>query len=297
MKKIGGWADRNLKYLFTVPTIIFVLCMVLFPIIYTTILSFHSWRMSVNIPWEYVGMRNYIEMFSSSRFPMAALRTFIFAGVSLLVEVVLGLIIALALNRNFRCKNLTKTAFLLPMVATPVAIGMVWKLIYEPTIGILNYFIRYVLGGPKIDWLGSTTNALYSLIVVDIWQWTPMVMLIVLAGLSAISTECYESAMVDGATPFQTTTKITLPLLKPTIFTAVLLRLIDVLKTFDIIYSMTQGGPGFATETINILSYRQAFEFLEFGQASATLVVFFIIVMVIAALTIKAKSKAEVDIW
>ena len=120
-------------------------------------------------------------------------------------------------------------------------------------------------------------------------------MLILLAGLSAIPTESYESALVDGASRLQLTTKITLPLLRPTIFTAVLLRLIDVLKTFDILYSMTQGGPGFATETMNILSYRQAFEFMEFGEASATLIVFFLIVMGIAALTIKIKSRVEVD--
>ncbi len=296
MRRLGTWADRNLKYIFTVPTIIFVLGMVLFPILYTLVLSFHSWRMSANIPWKWVGFQNYINMFTSSRFPMAVWRTFVFAAVALSFEVVLGISIALLLNRAFFGKNLTKTAFLLPMVATPVAIGMVWKLIYEPTIGILNYVIRFWFGGPKIDWLGSTSNALFSLIAVDIWQWTPMVMLIVLAGLSSISTESFESAMVDGATRFQTTMKITLPLLGPTIFTAVLLRLIDVLKTFDILYSMTQGGPGFATETINILSYRQAFEYLEFGQASATLIIFFFVVMTIAALTIKAKSKAEVNL-
>lgn len=295
MKSIGHWADRNIKYIFTVPTILFVLGMVLFPIIYTLVMSFHSWRMSVNIPWEWVGFGNYIEMFSTSRFPMAIWRTFVFSGIALAFEVTLGLMIALMLNRAFFGKNLVKTAFLLPMVATPVAIGMVWKLIYEPTIGVLNYVIRNGFGGPKIDWLGSSSNALYALIAVDIWQWTPMVMLIILAGLTAISSEPYESAMVDGATRWQVTTKITLPLLRPTIYTAVLLRLIDVLKTFDIIYSMTQGGPGFATETMNILSYRQAFEFLEFGQASASLIVFFIVVMSIAGITIKVKSRAEVD--
>lgn len=295
MQKAGRWADRNLKYLFTVPTVLFVLLMVLFPILYTLILSFHSWRMSANIPWEYIGLGNYIEMFTSSRFPMAAWRTFVFAMIALFFELSLGIMIALLLNRSFKGKNLTKTAFLLPMVATPVAIGMVWKLIYEPSIGILNYIIRR-LGGPKIDWLGSTANALYSLVAVDIWQWTPMVMLIVLAGLSAIPMESYESALVDGATPFQTTTRITLPLLRPTIYTAALLRLIDVLKTFDILYSMTQGGPGFSTETMNILAYRQAFEFMEFGEASSTLIVFFLIVVLIAALTIKIKSRTEVEI-
>ncbi len=133
------------------------------------------------------------------------------------------------------------------------------------------------------------------MIAVDIWQWTPFVMLIILAGLTSIPTDPFESAMIDGANRWQTLTKITLPLLMPTIFTAVLLRLIDVMKTFDIIYSMTQGGPGFATETMNILSFRQAFEFMQFGQSGATLVLFFFVVMAIAALTIKLKSKTEVD--
>lgn len=294
MRRFGRWLDKRLNYIFTVPTIIFVLGMVLFPIIYTFALSFHSWRMSANIPWEFVGLDNYLTLFSDSRFLDSVGRTFLFSAIALIFEVVLGIAIALFLNRTFFGKNMVKTAFLLPMVATPVAIGMVWKLIYEPNIGILNTVIRD-MGGPKIDWLGNSDIALYSLIVVDIWQWTPFVMLIILAGLTSIPTDPYESAMIDGANRWQIITKITLPLLRPTIYTAVLLRLIDVLKTFDIIYSMTQGGPGYATETMNILSFRQAFEFMQFGQSGATLIVFFVIVMLIAAITIKLKSRAEVD--
>lgn len=294
MAKLKSWLDKKLNYVFTVPTILFVLGMVLFPIIYTFVLSFHQWRLSANIPWEFVGLENYTELFTDSRFPEAVGRTFLFALVALAIEVILGVSIALYLNHSFFGKNFVKTAFLLPMVATPVAIGMVWKLIYEPNIGILNTIIRQ-MGGPKIDWLGDSANALWSLVAVDVWQQTPFVMLIVLAGLTALPGDPFESAMIDGATRWQVVTKITLPLLKPTIYTAVLLRLIDVLKTFDIIYSMTQGGPGFATETMNILSFRQAFEFMQFGEASATLMVFFAIVMGIAAITIKLKSRSEVD--
>ena len=294
MQKIGRWVDKRLKWFFTVPTIIFVLAMVLFPIIYTLVLSFHSWRMSANIPWEYVGLQNYIDLFSDSRFPMAIGRTFIFTAIALTIEMILGIGIALFLNRRFFGKNFVKTAFLIPMVATPVAIGMVWKLMYDPNIGILDYILKS-MGMPTVNFLGDSNIALYSLIVVDIWEWTPQVMLIVLAGITSISTEPFESAMVDGATPWQVTWHITLPLLRPTIFTAFLLRLIDFLKTFDIMYSMTQGGPGYATETMNILSYRQAFEFMQFGSASSMLIVFFVVVMVIAAITVKIKSKMEVD--
>ena len=294
MQKIGRWVDKRLKWFFTVPTIIFVLAMVLFPIIYTLVLSFHSWRMSANIPWKYVGLQNYIDLFSDSRVPMAIGRTFIFTAIALTIEMILGIGIALFLNRRFFGKNFVKTAFLIPMVATPVAIGMVWKLMYDPNIGILDYILKS-MGMPTVNFLGDSNIALYSLIVVDIWEWTPQVMLIVLAGITSISTEPFESAMVDGATPWQVTWHITLPLLRPTIFTAFLLRLIDVLKTFDIMYSMTQGGPGYATETMNILSYRQAFEFMQFGSASSMLIVFFVVVMVIAAITVKIKSKMEVD--
>lgn len=294
MAKLKNWLDKKLNYVFTVPTILFVLGMVLFPIIYTFVLSFHQWRLSANIPWEFVGLENYTELFTDSRFPEAVGRTFLFALVALAIEVILGVSIAIYLNHNFLGKNFVKTAFLLPMVATPVAIGMVWKLIYEPNIGILNTIIRS-MGGPKVDWLGDSANALWSLVAVDVWQQTPFVMLVVLAGLTALPTDPFESAMIDGAGRWQVITKIMLPLLKPTIYTAVLLRLIDVLKTFDIIYSMTQGGPGFATETMNILSFRQAFEFMQFGEASATLMVFFAIVMGIAMVTIKLKSRSEVD--
>ena len=295
MIRVKKWLDRKLNYVFTIPTILFVLGMVFFPIIYTFVLSFHSWRMSANIPWKFVGLDNYVELFSDSRFPNAVLRTFIFALIALAFEIVLGMVIAIYLDRVFFGKNFVKTAFLLPMVATPVAIGMVWKLIYEPNIGILNTIIRN-MNGPKIDWLGDSGKALYSLVAVDIWQWTPFVMLIISAGLTSIPLELFEAAMVDGASGIKIVFKVTLPLLRPTIYTAVLLRLIDVLKTFDIIYSMTQGGPGFATETMNILSFRQAFEFLQFGEASATLIIFFVIVMAIAALTIKLKSRTEVDL-
>ena len=295
MIRVKKWLDRKLNYVFTIPTILFVLGMVLFPIIYTFVLSFHSWRMSANIPWKFVGLDNYVELFSDSRFPNAVLRTFIFALIALAFEIVLGMVIAIYLDRVFFGKNFVKTAFLLPMVATPVAIGMVWKLIYEPNIGILNTIIRN-MNGPKIDWLGDSGKALYSLVAVDIWQWTPFVMLIISAGLTSIPLELFEAAMVDGASGIKIVFKVTLPLLRPTIYTAVLLRLIDGLKTFDIIYSMTQGGPGFATETMNILSFRQAFEFLQFGEASATLIIFFVIVMAIAALTIKLKSRTEVDL-
>ena len=290
------WLDKHIKWVFTIPTILFVLAMIAFPILYTFYLSFFDSTLSATKPPTFVGFDHYIEMFTDedARFLLAVWRTVWFSVVSLVVEMFLGVGIAILLNRKFVGKGLVKTVFLLPMVATPVAIGMVWTLIYQPTIGIANYALK-AIGLPAQAWLGSADTALWSLIIVDIWQWTPMVMLITFAGISALPSDPYESAVVDGANPFQILTKITLPLLTPTILVAMLLRLVDVVKTFDIIYSTTQGGPGYATETMNILSYRQSFENFQFGEASATLIIFFIIVMLIAVGFVKLKKKAQVD--
>lgn len=290
------WLDKHIKWVFTIPTILFVLAMIAFPILYTFYLSFFDSTLSATKPPTFVGFDHYIEMFTDedARFLLAVWRTVWFSVVSLVVEMFLGVGIAILLNRKFVGKGLVKTVFLLPMVATPVAIGMVWTLIYQPTIGIANYALK-AIGLPAQAWLGSADTALWSLIIVDIWQWTPMVMLITFAGISALPSDPYESAVVDGANPFQILTKITLPLLTPTILVAMLLRLVDVVKTFDIIYSTTQGGPGYATETMNILSYRQSFENFQFGEASATLIIFFIIVMLIAVGFVKLKKKVQVD--
>lgn len=288
------WVDKNLKYIFTLPTIVFVLAMIVFPLLYTFRLSFFETSLSSNGLMTWVGLGNYASLFSDSRFISAVGRTFLFTVSALFFEVILGVSIAIFLSKDFYCKNIVKTMFLLPMVATPVAIGLVWTLIYEPTIGIANVVLGK-FGIPPQVWLGSPNTALMSLVLVDVWQWTPMIMLVTLAGISALPGEPFESAYVDGATKWQTFWKVTLPLLTPTILVAILLRLIDVLKTFDIIYSTTQGGPGFASETLNILAYRQAFENFQFGQSSATLVIFFVIVLSIAVLFIRIKNRVEVD--
>jgi multiple sugar transport system permease protein len=207
-----------------------------------------------------------------------------------IVETVLGIAIALLFNLDFRGKNFLKTLFLLPMIATPVAIGLVWLLIYEPTIGFANQFLKLLHLPPQL-WLASTKQVLMSLVIVDVWQWTPMIALVVLAGLTSLPTEPYEAAQVDGASRWQVLTKITLPLLQPTILVAVLLRSIDALKTFDIIYSMTGGGPGFSSETINIYGFVQGFSYFKLGMVSSLLMLFFAIVLGMSMLLVTARKR------
>ncbi len=290
---LSRWIDKRVKYVFVLPALIFVLVMMVFPILYTLRLSFTQWSMGSLAPPRWIGLRNFASLlFEDRRFWPAVGRTFLFTIVAVLVETFLGVVIALILNRDMRGKNVIKTLFLLPMVATPVAVGMVWLLMYEPSIGVINYFLR-MLGLPQGLWLASPAQALGSLILVDVWQWTPMITLIVLAGLAALPSEPYEAALVDGASTLQSIRLITLPLLQPTILAAMTLRAIDAFKTYDIIYTMTQGGPGYATETLNIYSFVLGFQYFQMGKASALLIIFCALTLGLAVMINWLKKPLE----
>lgn len=268
--------------------------MVAYPLGYTVDMSLHSSSMSAVKPPKFVGFSNYEKLFTNQKFKDAAMLTLEFSGVCLVVETFLGLCIALLLNRAFRGQSIIRTLFLLPIVATPVAVAMVWKMIYDPSLGVINLLMKQ-WGGSAIAFLGERSLALWALMVVDIWEYTPMIMVICLGGLTAIPTDSLEAAKIDGATPWQTTRKIVLPLLSSTVMTAMMLRLIDVLKTYDVIYSTTQGGPGTSTQTINVLAYRQAFENFKFGESSATIIIFFLVLILVTVCFNILRKKTVVD--
>ncbi|WP_248928924.1 carbohydrate ABC transporter permease [Paenibacillus hamazuiensis] len=286
----ASWLDKNFKWVMTLPALLFVLLMMVFPIIYTVRISFFEWSMSASTPPRWVGLENYYQLMVDVRFWKSVWHTFQFMVYALLLQMILGVGIALLLHRDFIGKSFAKTVFLLPMVATPVAMGLVWILIYEPTGGVLNHLVQLV-GIRPMDWLGSVKQVIPSLVIIDVWEWTPMITLITMAGLTTIPKDPYESADVDGATGWQKLWYITLPMLQPTILVAVMLRLIDVLKTFDIIYSTTQGGPGSSSETLNIYGYVMAFQYFKLGSASSLLVIFFIIVMSLTLLFMFVRKR------
>jgi multiple sugar transport system permease protein len=288
----SGFVERNLKILFPLPAIIFMVLLMIFPVGYTLVVSLTDWSLTSGRPMRFNGLGSYLTVLKDIRFHAAMGRTFVFTFGVVIVETVLGIIIALILNREFRTKNLLKFLLLLPLVVTPVAIGIVFNLFYDPTIGFLNYCLSR-LGLPQSGWVTHADTVMPSLMLVDIWQWTPMIALIVLAGLSGLSPEPYESARVDGASSVQIFFRITLPMVMPTIFTAVILRSIDALKTYDIIYAMTKGGPGYASETLNILAFKVSFDYFAMGQASAILVFLFIIVFIFTLGVMKLRKKFE----
>ncbi|MGH7278758.1 MAG: carbohydrate ABC transporter permease, partial [Candidatus Rokuibacteriota bacterium] len=229
------WLERNLRWIFPAPAVITLALLMVFPLVYTGYLSLHEWYASSILGPELVGLQNYVNLVTTDeRFWPAFLRTLVFTVGSVVLAVTLGLGIAHLLIRNFPGRGLVRTLILLPMIATPVAMALIWMTMMSPTIGVLNYFLRS-LGLPASAWVASPTTVIPSLLLVETWMWTPMVALICLAGLSALPAEPFESALVDGASPWRVFWHITLPLMRSTLVVAALFRMIDALKVFDIV--------------------------------------------------------------
>ena len=288
----SSFTERNLQILFPLPAVVFIGLLMVFPILYTLYLSFTNWNLTSGMEPSFVGLDSYLRVFSEPRFLHAVGRTFTFTLFAVAIEVVLGVAIALILNRAFFGKSLAKLLLLLPLVATPVAVGIVFNLFYDPTIGLLN-FALHALGLPQGRWVSSENSVIASLVLVDVWQWTPMITLIVLAGLAGLSEEPVEAARVDGASEWQILRYVTLPMVMPVILTAMILRLIDALKTFDIIFAMTGGGPGYASETLNIMGFKYSFEYFRMGQSSVILIALFLVVLLCSLGIMKLRASSE----
>jgi multiple sugar transport system permease protein len=273
------------------PAVSFVVVMMIAPVLFTVWLSFTKWSGSRTENPQWVGLKNYSRVFADPRFTSALVRTLIFTVVAVLIETVLGVAIAVLLNREFKARGLVRTLFLMPMVATPVAIALVWRLMYEPNSGVLNSMLS--VAGAQNDFVARTDRALAWLLLVDVWQWTSIIILIVAATLAAQPTDVYEAAAIDGSSPLQTFYQITLPMIRPAIVTAMVFRMIDALKTFDIIWVITQGGPGFSTETLNIYIYKQNFEAQNLGYAASMLNIFFAIVVAAALLLLRFRKRVD----
>jgi len=280
-ERFSRWANRHRKWVLAGPPMLFVTLLLVVPLGWTLVLSLTDARRSVRRPFGFAGADNYVTALTDTeRFWPAVGRTLGFTAGALTLELILGMIIALLLWKPFRLHGLVRTVVLLPLVATPVAVGMMWRLLLEPNIGFVNEFIGW-FGIPPQPWLADPLTSLPTLTLVDVWQWTPMVALILLAGLTSLSDEPQEAALVDGANAWQRFWFVIVPLMRPTIVAAILLRGIDALKTFDILYSTKgKGGGAFHdVETLNIYAYGLSFDYNEYGLASAVLILFFLMII------------------
>jgi multiple sugar transport system permease protein len=283
------WPERYAHLILPLPAVAAVLLMLAGPLAYTLWMSFQDWTISSVAAPSFVGFDNYVKLFTTdSRFKNAVVITFYFTLLGVTLQTFLGVTLALLFNRQFWGRGLLRTLAILPMVATPVAIALIFVMMFHPTLGVLNYFVT-ALGLPLGTWTYASHTVIPALVLVDTWQWTPLIMLIVMAGLAALPRDPFESAMIDGASRWQLLWYVTLPLVRPAIVTAVLFRLIDSLKTFDIIFVMTQGGPGGASDTINLYLFNTAFSYFRMGSASSMVVVFFAIILGVALVVVKVR--------
>jgi multiple sugar transport system permease protein len=217
---------------------------------------------------EFVGLKNYSDLLTSSRFWDAVRVTAVISALSLAIQLPLGFLLAVVINRELRGTRVFRSTLLMPLLLTPVAVGLMWRLMLNVDNGVVDGVLQMV-GLPAVDWLGDRTMALVSVVLVDSWQNTPFVMLLLLAGLQSLPVGPLEAARVDGASTFQTYRHVILPLLAPVGLVVVMIRVIESVKLFDIIYILTSGGPGTATQNVSLLDYRLGFTFLQTSQAAA----------------------------
>ena len=282
--------ERTLPLLFIAPAVAVLLALSIYPLIYAIRVSFQA-TSGEQVVWSF---QNFTRLASDRFFLEALAHTLVYALVALTFEFVLGLGLAVLMNEALRARSFFRAMLLVPMMLPPVVVGVVWRLMLNSDFGAINGTLKGVgINTAALTWTASPKLALASVIAVDIWQWTPFVFLVLLAGLQAIPQEPYEAAVIDGSGTWQTFRHVTLPLLKPAILIALLLRTMDLLRVFDQIFILTEGGPGFATETISLYIYRTAFRFSNFGYAAAMSFVLLIITNIISVFYIRLLQRQE----
>lgn len=276
---------RMFPKLLFLPTIIYLLVLTIFPLFYSLGVSF--FHMVPGQKTRFVGVENYATLLKDPTFHHALLVTLIFVFVGVTIEIILGMVIALIFNRHLPGLGVFRLIVYIPMMVSPLVMGYFWRFMFETTFGVINYLLSLV-GVPAVRWLIEPNPALISILIVDIWQWTPFVVLLILAGLQTVPRELYEIATLDRASWWMQFRRITLPYLKFPLLLALLFRTIDVIKLFDSIYIMTGGGPGDYTQNLSVMAYKIGFTYFQVGKAAALSWIMVIIVNILATILIQA---------
>jgi len=276
-RKSGAGARRGML----APMVVVLAALTIYPFLANLWYSIRAVDLTQPFKQGFVGLRNFTSVVTGSGFLHSLTVTIVFVVVALALQLVIGFLVALALWRPLRGSRIFTTLLILPFGLTPVALALAWRLLFNPSGGGINVLLAH-FGLPTLDWTASDALALPSLIIVDTWQWTPFVVLILLAGLMALPKEAFEAAAVEGAGFWRSVFYVALPLLRPLILVVVLFRGIDLFRTFDTFWVITAGGPGNATETLNVLLYRTAFQNLNFGRAAALALIMLVIVLVVS---------------
>jgi multiple sugar transport system permease protein len=265
-----------LSWALIAPTVVFAMAMTLLPLGYSVLTSFQEFRLGK--PPLFVGLQNYRNLFQDGNFHSSLATTLIYTIAATGVEFVLGMALALLLKEEFRFQGFIRSSLIVPMVIAPVVVGIIWRLLYNSDIGLFRFG----------SVLSSATWALPALILVDIWEWTPFMFLILLAGIQSLPQEPFEAARVDGASPWNIFVHLTLPMLRPVIVVAILIRALDAFTVFDQVFVLTQGGPGTATEVATLMIYKTAFRFSQYGYGAAMALSLLVLVMFFSAAVTRA---------
>jgi len=280
---------------FLLPAVVYLFALTIYPFIYSVITSLFNLSLTSSQPPLFVGFQNYKNLLSDGLFYTALFNTLLITVASVIIEFLIGFSVAhlfIAIS-NMRASHVLRTVYILPMMVTPVVVGLVWNYMLNPLFGIMDYILG-VVGIPPQPWFASPASALWTVVLVNVWEWSPFLMLISMAGLMSIPKELYEAAQMDGAKWYQVVARIELPMVRNTVFVGIIFRIIDNFRLFDIVYASTRGGPGRSTEVISLYAYRQIFQYFNAGYGSAAAVLIFILAMIIANISVQFLRKEAV---
>lgn len=282
--------DKLLSWLFVLPVVVILLVAAFIPLGWGLYLSFFRYKLNMPSATAFIGLKNYLNIFTDELMIRSLRNNVIFASVSVSLELLIGVVIAMMLATDSRLSRAMVSVLMVPMIIAPVAAGTLWRMMLDRTYGVINYLLSFIAIKP-ISWIGDPKIALYTVSFVDAWLYIPFVAVLVLSSVKAMPTSFLDAARVDGASPWKVFWKIILPITSPVIIIVAMLRFIDAFKVFDTIFVMTQGGPGNATEMLPTYIYRQGIKFLNIGYSSATAIVFVAAMSIIAWLFQKLRDR------
>jgi multiple sugar transport system permease protein len=284
--------EETLKKIFVAPLIIFLVILVIYPLVYSIYMSLHINALThPELGQPFVGLGNYVDLFLSATFRDSALRTIEFVLATVSISFFLGLGSALIFSRLTRGKTVIRTAFIIPTIVSPIVVALIWRFMLHPQLGVINYLLGVMRLPSNTAWLGNTSTALLSLVLIDVWEWTPLMTLIILAGLISAPKAPFEAAKVDGLSKWTVFRKITFPMIKPMMMIAILIRTMDAWKTFDIVFTCTKGGPGITTKIWPFFAYRLGWEHFRMGLTSAFSVIMLFSITLICMLMLHAVTR------
>jgi len=290
---LGLEKDNNrILFWLMIPSFLILFIITIFPLIGSFLSSLFKWNLANPDQRDFIGLQNFIRLFTEGDFWYSVFLTLYQVIGTVVGQLILGMLIALLLARKFKGVKILRSLYLIPMMTTPIVAGLIWKMLFNPERGMINYILSFI-GINDINWLGNSNLAMPAIIITDLWLSTPFVTVILLAGIMSIPKDYTEAAKIDGAGAFRSFWHITLPLLKPMIWLALLFRVMDAIKRFDTIYVMTGGGPGRSTETLDLYAYFQSFDYLNIGYGASIAIIMLIIMFILSMFILRSVQKSS----